>query len=326
MNTHQAGFFRKRSWLMCLCMPGCIFLTDKGVVKDALFLHHFPFFFLLFSLFLLSTEIFSCCCENVRAHEWSEHIWMEDGCWFLKSKSQHSWGGHRVCAVLFPGQGGAWRALCTFAGEFVARQLCVAGGWGGKAWVREFWILFTIFCQSIQCWASPKLETAHPLWMTVAQPHSRWRTFWRHGWALVAFPHWAAPVPEPARTIWKQFGAAHSLRPGTQTCPLQFCVWERLIKRGLRDGSEYPVRRSPQAEGCVRWQGLVLRCGHGWPVPGQAQKQSLHFASAPICWTKILFQLVGSFAQNMSSSQPEHGVCTGLLTDKCLRSFKCFSV
>lgn len=43
---------------MCLCMPGCIFLTDKGVVKDALFLLHFPFFFLLFSLFLLSTEFF----------------------------------------------------------------------------------------------------------------------------------------------------------------------------------------------------------------------------------------------------------------------------
>lgn len=106
MNTHQAGFFRKRSWLMCLCMPGCIFLTDKGVVKDALFLHHFPFFFLLFSLFLLSTEIFSCCCENVRAHEWSEHIWMEDGCWFLKSKSQHSWGGAQgmCCAISWSGR------------------------------------------------------------------------------------------------------------------------------------------------------------------------------------------------------------------------------
>lgn len=257
--------------------------------------------------------------SGVNTFEWK----MVAGFWSPKASIP---GGSTGCVLCYFLVREVPEERCTFAGEFVARQLCVAGGWGGKAWVREFWILFTIFCQSIQCWASPKLETAHPLWMTVAQPHSCWRTFWCHGWALVAFPHWAAPVPEPARTIWKQFGAAHSLRPGTQTCPLQFCVWERWIKRGLRDGSEYPVRRSPQAEGRVRWQGLVLRCGHGWPVPGQAQKQSLHFASAPICWTKILFQLVGSFAQNMSSSQPEHGVCTGLLTDKCLRSFKCFSV
>lgn len=61
---------------MCLCMPGCIFLTDKGVVQDALFLHHFPFFFLLFSLFLLSTEIFhvavkmSILMSGVNTFEW----------------------------------------------------------------------------------------------------------------------------------------------------------------------------------------------------------------------------------------------------------------
>ena len=55
----SCSFSRKRSWLVCLCMSGCIFLTDRGVVKDGLFhFLHFPFFFLLILLFLRSTAVF----------------------------------------------------------------------------------------------------------------------------------------------------------------------------------------------------------------------------------------------------------------------------
>lgn len=72
---HQA-VFRKRSWLVCLCMPGCIFLTDRGVVKDALFLLHFPFLFLLICLFLFSAEMFhvavkiSALMSKSKTFEW----------------------------------------------------------------------------------------------------------------------------------------------------------------------------------------------------------------------------------------------------------------
>lgn len=39
---------------------GCLFFTDRGVVKEGLFyfLLHFPFFFLLIFLFLCSTAVF----------------------------------------------------------------------------------------------------------------------------------------------------------------------------------------------------------------------------------------------------------------------------
>lgn len=56
----SCSFFRKRSWLVCLCLSGCAFLTDRGVVKEGLFhfLLHLPFFFLLIFLFLCSTAVF----------------------------------------------------------------------------------------------------------------------------------------------------------------------------------------------------------------------------------------------------------------------------
>ena len=52
-------------------MPGCIFLTDRGMVKDALFLLHFPFLFLLICLFLFSTV---CCFLN--GEFLASHLWI----------------------------------------------------------------------------------------------------------------------------------------------------------------------------------------------------------------------------------------------------------
>lgn len=59
-------------------MSGCLFLTDRGVVKGGLFhfLLHFPFFFLLIFLFLCSTAVFhvavkaSVLVSRVSTFEW----------------------------------------------------------------------------------------------------------------------------------------------------------------------------------------------------------------------------------------------------------------
>lgn len=63
---------------MSPCMSGCLFLTDRGVVKEGLFyfLLRFPFFFLLIFLFLCSTAVFhvalkvSVLVSRVSTFEW----------------------------------------------------------------------------------------------------------------------------------------------------------------------------------------------------------------------------------------------------------------
>jgi len=70
---------------VCLCTSGCIFLTDKGVVREGLFhfLLHFPFFFLLTCLFPRSTAVFhvavkmSVLLSRVSTVEWKRLLVFE---------------------------------------------------------------------------------------------------------------------------------------------------------------------------------------------------------------------------------------------------------
>lgn len=75
---------------------------------------------------------FSYCCENVRACEWSEHVWMEEaaGFWSLNFSIPRGVTEFAFCTSFSPAQGCALTVRSTLAGEVVASYLCGVGETG----------------------------------------------------------------------------------------------------------------------------------------------------------------------------------------------------